>query len=61
MHFYNYFVKMHCNYTKLVQNLTGLTRGLRGRRQALFLIHFDGLDVLPLTDFLEHLHDGQIF
>ena len=23
--------------------------------------HFDGIDVLPLTDFLERLHDGQIF
>jgi len=23
--------------------------------------HFDGIDVLPLTDFLKRLHDGQIF
>jgi predicted AAA+ superfamily ATPase len=23
--------------------------------------HFDGIDVLPLTDFLEHLHEGHIF
>jgi len=23
--------------------------------------HFDGIDVLPLTDFLERLHDGEIF
>ena len=23
--------------------------------------HFDGIDVLPLTDFLERLHEGEIF
>jgi len=23
--------------------------------------HFDGIDVLPLNDFLERLHEGEIF
>lgn len=23
--------------------------------------HFDGVDVLPVTAFLQHLHQGQIF
>jgi hypothetical protein len=23
--------------------------------------YFDGIDVLPVTDFLERLHEGQIF
>ena len=23
--------------------------------------HFDGIDILPLNDFLERLHEGDIF
>jgi hypothetical protein len=25
------------------------------------MYHFDGIDVLPLSDFSERLHEGQIF
>jgi predicted AAA+ superfamily ATPase len=37
-----------------VDKMVGIYTGSRA-------YHFDGLDVLPLTDFLERLHDGQIF
>ncbi len=37
-----------------VDKMVGVYTGKRAYR-------FDGLDVLPLTDFLERLHDGQIF
>jgi len=37
-----------------VDKMVGIYTGKRA-------YHFDGLDVLPLTYFLERLHDGQIF
>ena len=37
-----------------VEKMVGVYTGSRAYR-------FDGIDVLPLTDFLERLHEGQIF
>ena len=37
-----------------VDKMVGIYTGKRA-------YHFDGIDVLPLTDFLKRLHDGQIF
>ncbi len=37
-----------------VEKMVGIYTGKRA-------YHFDGIDVLPLTDFLERLHEGEIF
>jgi len=45
---------LHAHKNIHVDKMVGIYTGSRA-------YHFDGLDVLPLTDFLERLHDGQIF
>jgi len=45
---------LHAHKNIHVDKMVGIYSGNRA-------YHFDGIDVLPLTDFLERLHEGQIF
>ena len=45
---------LHASKKIHVDKMVGIYTGSRA-------YHFDGIDVLPLNDFLERLHEGQIF